>query len=251
MKSIKINRERGIQLDYITEIKAFYDRLELNSLSTPAIALWHGLMYIANKSGWQSEFTVAVSILTSKTGLNAQAIKRARNELEQKGLIVWRSRKGNQSAVYQMISLQYKKGGDFVPQIVPQIVPQTVPQVEPQIVPINRHRRNETKEKDANASKKKFAPPTLEEVEAYCKERGNTVDAAQFIDFYASKGWLVGKVVMKDWKAAVRTWERNRTTTSFSQPKQSQRAKNRFNDFPQRQYSDADLLELERRLLQK
>lgn len=124
-------------------------------MSTPAIALWHGLMYIANKSGWQSEFTVAVSILTSKTGLNAQAIKRARNELEQKGLIVWHSRKGNQSAVYQMVSLQYKKGVDFVPQIEPQTVPQTVPQVEPQIVPINKHRRNETKEKDANTSKKK------------------------------------------------------------------------------------------------
>ncbi len=234
-------------MNYISEIKAFYDRLELNSLSTPAIALWHGLMYIANKSGWQSEFTVAVSILTSKTGLNAQAIKRARNELEQKGLIVWRSRKGNQSAVYQMISLQYKKGGDFEPQIEPQ----TEPQIEPQIEPINKHRLYERKEKDANASKKKFVPPSLKEVEMYCKERGNTVDAAQFIDFYASKGWLVGKVVMKDWKAAIRTWERNRTTTSFSQPKQSQRTKNKFNDFPQREYSEAEFLELERRLLQK
>ena len=53
-----------------------------------------------------------------------------------------------------------------------------------------------------------FKPPTVEEVEAYCRERGNAVDAGKWWDFYASKGWLVGKAKMKDWKAAVRTWER-------------------------------------------
>ena len=55
-----------------------------------------------------------------------------------------------------------------------------------------------------------FIPPTVEEVQAYCKERNNKVDAQVFVDFYESKGWLVGKNKMKDWKAAVRTWERNR-----------------------------------------
>lgn len=52
-----------------------------------------------------------------------------------------------------------------------------------------------------------FTPPTLEEVEAYCRERGNCVNAQRFIDFYTSKGWMVGKTKMKDWKASVRTWE--------------------------------------------
>ncbi len=55
-----------------------------------------------------------------------------------------------------------------------------------------------------------FSPPTIEEVAAYCAERNNSVDAQTFVDFYASKGWYVGKNPMKDWKAAVRTWERNR-----------------------------------------
>ena len=55
-----------------------------------------------------------------------------------------------------------------------------------------------------------FKPPTVEEVQAYCQERNNKVDAQVFVDFYESKGWLVGKNKMKDWKAAVRTWERNR-----------------------------------------
>ena len=57
-------------------------------------------------------------------------------------------------------------------------------------------------------SKKRFRPPTVEEVEAYCIERNNKVDAERFVDFYASNGWRVGKNPMKDWKAAVRNWER-------------------------------------------
>jgi hypothetical protein len=61
---------------------------------------------------------------------------------------------------------------------------------------------------------KKFKKPTLEEVKAYCFERNNTVDAENFINFYESKGWKVGKSPMKDWKACVRTWEKN------SKPKQ-------------------------------
>lgn len=56
----------------------------------------------------------------------------------------------------------------------------------------------------------RFTPPSLDEVKAYCQERKNNVDPQTFIDFYASKGWYVGKNKMRDWKAAVRTWEKNR-----------------------------------------
>ena len=52
-----------------------------------------------------------------------------------------------------------------------------------------------------------FVPPTYEEVKAYCDERKNHVDANKFIDFYESKGWMIGKNKMKNWQAAVRTWE--------------------------------------------
>lgn len=55
---------------------------------------------------------------------------------------------------------------------------------------------------------KRFIKPTLDEVQAYCLERQNSVDPESFIDFYESNGWKVGKNPMKDWKAAVRTWER-------------------------------------------
>ena len=51
--------------------------------------------------------------------------------------------------------------------------------------------------------------PTLDEVKAYCNERNNRVDPERFIDYYTANGWKVGKNTMKDWKAAVRTWERS------------------------------------------
>ena len=72
-----------------------------------------------------------------------------------------------------------------------------------------------TKDKDKDKDKdesipraKRFAPPTLDDVSAYVRERGSNVDPQRFLDFYASKGWMVGKNPMKDWKAAVRTWEK-------------------------------------------
>lgn len=68
-------------------------------------------------------------------------------------------------------------------------------------------------EKDVDKSDKpkrtRFIPPSREEVQAYCIERNNNVDAERFIDYYTSNGWMVGKNKMKDWKASVRTWERN------------------------------------------
>lgn len=66
----------------------------------------------------------------------------------------------------------------------------------------------ETKRRNARA---RFVPPSVQEVAEYCRERGNNVDAEQFVDFYASKGWKVGNATMKDWRAAVRTWEKRET----------------------------------------
>jgi hypothetical protein len=57
-------------------------------------------------------------------------------------------------------------------------------------------------------SPSRFTPPTYDHVKLYCMERCNNVDAQRFVDFYASKGWMVGKAKMKDWKAAVRNWEK-------------------------------------------
>jgi len=83
---------------------------------------------------------------------------------------------------------------------------------------------NKDKDKDivkVKAKVKRFAKPTIEEVADYCNERNNDVDAEKFYDYYSSNGWKVGKNAMKDWKASVRTWEKNTTQQQkVSQPKQ-------------------------------
>lgn len=69
--------------------------------------------------------------------------------------------------------------------------------------------------KQGNKNTKAFQPPTLEQVEEYSQEKGYQMDCESFVDFYASKGWMVGRNKMKDWKAAVRNWnKRNNTQTS-------------------------------------
>lgn len=70
--------------------------------------------------------------------------------------------------------------------------------------------KSSTKELNNNIKEttKRFKKPTVEEIEAYCRERNNTIDANAFYDYYESKGWVVGKAPMKDWKATVRNWER-------------------------------------------
>lgn len=62
----------------------------------------------------------------------------------------------------------------------------------------------------AKKAKAVFVPPTVDEVLEYCMERQNGIDPQAFVDFYASKNWMVGKTKMSDWKASVRTWEQRR-----------------------------------------
>ena len=84
--------------------------------------------------------------------------------------------------------------------------------------------KDKDKDKDivkAKVKVKRFTKPTIEEVVDYCNERNNDVDAEKFYDYYSSNGWKVGKNSMKDWKASVRTWEKNTAQTQkVSQPKQ-------------------------------
>lgn len=84
---------------------------------------------------------------------------------------------------------------------------------------VNVNVKRESKEKKAH-----FVPPTLENVSGYCRENGYNVDARRFIDFYESKGWMVGKNKMKDWRAAVRNWarqERREVTRNEPEPTNS------------------------------
>lgn len=64
------------------------------------------------------------------------------------------------------------------------------------------------KENSKKKTAKRFSPPTIEEVQAYVEEKGYSVDAERFVNFYSAKGWMIGKNKMQNWKSAVATWQR-------------------------------------------
>ena len=82
----------------------------------------------------------------------------------------------------------------------------------------------------SNPKRKRFVKPTLSEIEQYCIERKNNVNAEQFFDYYESNGWKVGKNSMKDWKAAVRTWEHSEYRKSNSKKNSKEDAINVVNN---------------------
>lgn len=81
---------------------------------------------------------------------------------------------------------------------------------------------NDIKEIDKEKPSR-FYPPTLEDIKNYCDERNNKVNAEGFFDFYTSKGWMIGKNKMKDWKSAIRTWERKQKEEGGTNEPQSKR----------------------------
>lgn len=172
-------------MNYLTELKAFYDRLELNPQPNTVIALWHALMSIANKAGWPDTFTVASSVLGLRSGLSASALKRARNKLATDGFITWKPRGGNQSSVYHMVSLV----GQYEPQSEPQSEPQgelqselqSEPQSEPQSGPIIKH-----KQKHNNIPLISPAETFKEYWDAYPKNGNRSLTEKAYVDVLLS-----------------------------------------------------------------
>lgn len=130
----------------------------------------------------------------------------------------------------------------------------TVPVTVTKCNPIDRdidieieEEKKERKKKNNGATASRFTPPTFDEVKAYCSERKNNVDAQRFIDYYTANGWKVGRNSMRDWKAAVRTWERSGDNKPATAPKkQSGTRGNAFldlanDDYMKHEYTDEQL----------
>lgn len=93
-------------MNYLIEIRLFYEWLETNDLSSSGIALWHGLMYIANRSGWRVELNIPLNTIILRTGLSRTTIYKERGELKRYGLIDFIINEGNQSGTYRIISFE-------------------------------------------------------------------------------------------------------------------------------------------------
>ena len=162
--------------------------------------LLYALIYSYSDGG--SAFYGSTEYLAKRLGSSKSRIIKVLNEMVSKGLII---KKTSGRFNFYVTNFNYVCNTDEPPVSVEhpercQI--DTVSSVTPTPNNINNNINN-------NISAKRFVKPTVEEVQAYCKERNNNVDADKFITHYQSNGWKVGKTPMKDWKAAVRTWEKN------------------------------------------
>lgn len=110
--------------------------------------------------------------------------------------------------------------------------PTTTP-TDGQPLPTNKNNNNNKNEKNKYIAR--FEPPTLEEVKKFCEGRENGIDPEEFINHYEAIGWKIGKNPMKDWRAAVRTWERRNKTLVNGRQSSADSARASFED-PYRKY---------------
>lgn len=184
--------------------------------------VWHGIRLEPG------QFGTSLQSLSNETGLSIQQVRTALNHMILTGEIT-SCQQGKCRVITVNNWLSYQVSN----------------KVDNSILTENQQQDNSksTTDKDIKTIRHKdnnntttFVKPTVEEVKAYCLERNNGIDAEAFISFYESKGWMIGKNKMKDWKAAVRTWERSRK-------KDDKPDKPKFDSFTQRDY---DFSELER-----
>ena len=119
-------------MNYLTEIRLFYEWLETHHLAPSSITLWHALMYTANRSGWADQVAIPISILESRTQMTRSTIYRSREQLIERGLIGVEVRGSSFSAIYKMFSLENMLVSQYVSQNVSQNETQSGTQIEMQ-----------------------------------------------------------------------------------------------------------------------
>ena len=194
-------------MNYLRLIIGFEQWLETNYMPINSQLLWYKLVGLCNRSGWLEWFAVDNQRLMAVMQIRREAtFIECRNKLIDAGLIDFKKGKKGSPNKYKINTFK------TVAQTEVQTEVYTEVQTGVQTVDIYKYKQNKTKlkEKEKNNKKEKnFKKPTIKEIEDYCKERNNNIDPNHFYDFYESKNWYVGKNKMKDWKACVRTWERN------------------------------------------
>jgi len=148
---------RKKEINYILQIKCFYEWLQRHQLSSSAINLWHGLMYLWNQSFWESNFTPAISSITARTGLSKSTILRARNELASAGLLSITETKKGCAVRYKLV--QFCENSDTIYKLNKTKQNKTI--IPPNIPPGGKERRKNAKEK-----KRSLTPEEQEEIRA-------------------------------------------------------------------------------------
>lgn len=205
-------------MTYIDYLNAFNQWLETNPLPVSSQLLYYKLLYVFNRAGWPEEVGVDnLRVRQMLGGVTEKTAIQARDRLVEAGFITYqRGRKGfhNRYALPKKHCNFYSK-----------TVSVSVSENDSISASINAsHIKTKTKNPSPysppRGERERFVSPTVEEVRAYCMERHSCVSPEEFVDYYASNGWMVGKTKMRDWQAAVRTWERKRLKDQPPPPEQ-------------------------------
>lgn len=177
------------------------------------------LLALCDRANHEGECWPSSQDVERRTGLNRKTLQKTLSALEEKELIRRGKREGR-STLYSIIGrpkIGLGMEGDPA---------QNWARGRPKIGLGGSPKLGHEPYKNHNITNKgeRFTPPSVSEVQEYCMERNNKVDPETFVDFYSMKGWKVGNTKMKDWKAAVRTWEK-RSNTQPNQPNQQSQSK--------------------------
>ena len=179
-------------MTYIELINAVWELREQGIITMCEHDLYNYLLHKCNRLNWKNPFSQSTVIICAVLGINRNTLLQRRKRLKQLGLITYKEGKAKtRPAEYRIMA----------------------PDRKICCSPVNKEDRNKYETKRKKAEKREgFTKPLLKDIADYCKERSNVVDAQAFYDFYQSKDWMIGYNRMKDWKAAVRTWEKNQRT---------------------------------------
>jgi hypothetical protein len=174
-----------------------------------------------NRLGWKKKFGLPSTMVMEATGIKSyntyitsfrelvefgfiDLIEKSKNQYSSNIIALSNFNKANSKALDKAttkhVTKQHQSNSESIDSI---------------IIPINNSTNLPINNITDKEKTKRFIPPSLNEVIEYCQERKNLVDPSKFIDHYTSNGWMVGKNKMKDWKASIRTWEKN--STNFNQ----------------------------------
>lgn len=187
------------------------------------VALWVHLLLEANykENNWKGiqlpkgTFPTSTKSLSEKTGLSVQQTKTCLKKLQLTNEITIKS-----TNKYSLITINK---WDEYQGVDDEVTSKPTNKTSEKQQTKNPQPNNTIRNKETNKERIVFIKPSLEEVREYCKERNKGVDADRWFNYYSANGWKVGKNSMKDWKASVRTWEKNEKPKKEEELKSSER----------------------------
>lgn len=233
-------------MNYIEQIRKFWQCNNERPIGCNATALYFYLLNINNSLGWKDTFRHSDRYIAIQLGISVNTVRTAKNLLAQLGLISFKApqKKSKSLDGCTLYSLSTVLNNDTVPDTVPDTDANTDVDTVPDTIPDTRDKLNKTKQENIESrslsppgenleeqvsdgsgngktkkpvkkkekssgkkERKNFTPPSVDDVSAYCKEHGYTISPWKFVNYYTSNGWMVGRSKMKDWQAAVRTWQ--------------------------------------------